>query len=58
MLLLSQWHAPISKYIVRDVGLIQSVSQASWPELPASFEVSGIAPFPYQKPPFLQPIST
>ena len=39
-------------------GLIQSVSQASWPGLSAWVEVGGIAPFPCPKPLFPQLIST
>jgi hypothetical protein len=37
-------------------GLIQSVSQARWPELPASGSLCGLAPSLCAKPALLQPI--
>jgi hypothetical protein len=41
-----------------EAGLIQSVSQALWPGLPAWVEVGGIAPLLCPKPLFPQSIST
>lgn len=46
-------------YVVSGVvpGLIQSVSQARWPELQVLGSLSGLAPSLCPKPPLLQPIS-
>jgi len=44
--------------IAQEPGLIQSVSQAPWPWLPAWVEVSGLAPALCLKPLLLQLIST